>query len=252
MDTGNWKSSENRYSQSVRILDRFPKDQFIEERTAIRNNLGILYLKMNRPDRAEPLIREAISIRTQLLGKYNADTMRSRMNLAHLLQIMDRHEEAAEQFRELMQFWVAHPEFGKERLITSNNLAIINMRQGKLVEAASELEQVLASFQSLPNSHKHFKSRVQISLAHCYLVLGKFSRAEDLINQAQQTLADLFGFDHPDYARALFESALILRKTGRKALAAKQERQARAISGRHAEANMLGHTVDVRTLAVSK
>ena len=252
MDTGNWLSSENHYKQGVRILDRLPKDQFIEGRAAIGNNLGILYLKMNRPDRAEPLLREAISIRTQLLGEDNPDTIRSRMNLAQLLQIMDRHEEAAKQFRELMQFWTGHPEFRIERMITSNNLAVINMRQGNFVEAASELEQVLASFQSLPHSQKLFKSRVQISLANCYRVLGKFSRAEDLINQAQQTLSDLFGFDHPDYARALYESALILRKTGRKALAAKQERQARAISGRHAEANMLGHTVDIRTLAVSK
>ncbi len=251
-DTGNWLSSENHYKQSLRVLDRLPKDQFIEGRAAVDNNLGTLYTKMNRPDRAEPLIREAISIRTQLLGQDNPETIRSRMNLAQLLQIMDRNQEAAQQFHELMQFWIAHPEMKIERMITSNNLAVINIRQGRFVEAASELEQVLADFQNLASSNKLFKARVQISLAHCYRVLGKLPRAEDLINQSQQTLADLFGFNHPDYARALYESALILRKSGRKALASKQERQARAISERHAEANLLGHTVDIRTLAASK
>ena len=251
-DAGNWNLAEMHYTRSLRILDQFPRDQYLEGRAVIQNNFGTLYTKMNRPDRAEPLLRQAVAFQTQLFGNGHPETIRSRMNLAQLLHVMGRQAEAAKSFEELLVSWQSHPEFKIEPMIISNNLAVIAIQQGKLDEAVSRMELILAGLTSVPDTHPLFKARAQTSLGHCYRLRGNLSRAEDLLDQAMTSLGELAGFDHPDYALALSESAQVLRKTGRKALAAKQERQARAIVQRHAAANFLNNSVDVKALAASQ
>ena len=251
-DTARWYRAEIHYKQSLRVLDQLPFAGIRETRASTANNLGTLYTKMNRPDRAEPLLRQAILLRTQVLGEEHPDTIRSSMNLANLLQATGRLAEATLLLTQTVEYWTAHPQFKLERMIAANNLAIIALRQERCSEAASMLEQVLAGFEDLDGTLPLFKAKVQISLAHYYRLQHKFPRAGEQIAQALATIEKVLGVDHPDYAKALNESAQLLRNTGRKSLAGRQERQAQSIIERHDKDNFLGHTVDARTLAAAK
>lgn len=61
--------------------------------------IGNAYRNLGRPERAEPLLREALKLRRKLLGPRNLQTLDSQFNLAWALADRSQYEPAARHFR---------------------------------------------------------------------------------------------------------------------------------------------------------
>ena len=75
------------------------------------------------------------------------------------------------------------------------------------------------------------------NLASFYYAQGKYAEAEPLYRRALAIFEKALGPEHLDVARSLENYAKLLRKTNRKAEAAKMEVRAKAIRTKHAAKN---------------
>ena len=67
------------------------------------NNLATIYQNTGRPDAAEPLFDQALSIHRRVLGDDHPDTATSLNNLAELYRAQGRYSEAAPLFKEAVE-----------------------------------------------------------------------------------------------------------------------------------------------------
>jgi hypothetical protein len=78
--------------------------------------------------------------------------------------------------------------------------------------------------------------------------LRYLDRAESLLNQALELAKGTFGIDHPETAMILANYASVLKQTERKRQGRSMQAQAHDIITRHAQRNLLQHSVDVSQL----
>src|SRR5262249_20941939 len=100
--------------------------QYYEESLAIRQanrgktptgptqalgSLAVLFREMGQPERAEPLLVQALEIlREAKLGKSDPRIAIARQNLGAVYQAMRQYEKAEENYRQSLAFWEANRE----------------------------------------------------------------------------------------------------------------------------------------------
>jgi serine/threonine-protein kinase len=149
------------------------------------------YILRTRGDyaRAEPLLRAAIDVKSQILGDSVDDAIvMITSNVGNLLTGMGRYEEAEQFFRTTLELAYGYPEYnGYGVAFGLNNLAKHLTRMGRYEEAEPYLVEALEVYEDLVGEHHQFRA---ITLGNHARLLWASGRLEKIDSIFAQSLAD--------------------------------------------------------------
>ena len=179
-------------------------------------NLGWIYMDAGRPDRAEPLLREALAREQRELGPCHADVADAMAILTTALLELGRYGEGEQRMRNALDIDAsayAHPNAHTAWHL--NNLAVVLQREGKLDQAEAFYRKSLAVDQALaPSSDLNFAASTA-NVGRLRFQQGDYAQAETVLRDAIYRKQQLLGADYADngrsYDRASLAEVLIAR-----------------------------------------
>ncbi|KAK3938097.1 kinesin light chain [Diplogelasinospora grovesii] len=164
---------------------------------------------------AEELYRQALKLRTQVLGAEHPSTLVSMNNLALVLNSQGKYEEAETLHRQALE--LSAKVFGAEHpstLASINNLASVLNSQGKYEEAETMYRQALKLWTKVLGA-EHPDTLASINnLASVLDSQGKYEEAETLHRQALELRTKVLGAEHPDTPASMNNLANVLYSQG--------------------------------------
>jgi tetratricopeptide (TPR) repeat protein len=201
---GNYGAAETAYNQSLTLLRNSPIGDPVT--AAVKTHLAELYIAEQRPQDAEPLLRQAAaSVRSDVERQVGTDSPRA-----------------------------ADP------LLTYAGLLVVERRYTDALVPAERAWQILRT-SNPPVANSYMAGAANI-LASVYFHLGRNSDAESYARAAVKLGEEAYGPDHPEVASYLASYATILKRRDRKEAKEVQER-ADAIRARSGSDSLAGYTV---------
>jgi len=182
---------------------------------AALSSLGAAFTATAQHDKAEPLLRRALTITEQALGPDHADTAPSLNNLAEVLSAKGDNAEAEPLFRRGLAIYEKalgpdHPRTAE----SINNLAVLLSRKGDYAEAEPLLRRALAICEkALGSGHPNTATSLN-NLSALLRSKGDYAGAEPLFRRALAIREKALGPDHPHTAISLNNLAELLRAKG--------------------------------------
>ena len=178
--------AEEAYRDTLAICDRTGLHNETCART--RNNLGMLYYRLDRLDDAEPLMRAALEERRVLFGPNHPTVAFSLSTLSNVAAKRGDGATAVELARESVRVMDASDRAAsREAALIRNTLAAALWRAGRHAEALPEIDRSLADWRRVAPDDR--------------------LREVMMLVQKAQILGDL---GQPDAARAVAEEAIVL------------------------------------------
>ena len=175
--------------------------------------MGRVYKSLGLYSKAESLLRRAVEIRLRVLGKNNADTLKSMSDLAGLLNLDSRYPEAEKWSRETVN--TRRRELGPEHRDTLNSmsqLALILNNQGHYGEAEKLHREVLEVAKRVFGTQDSLTRGVMKNLAIDLAYEGKLEEAEKAFRDVLEVNQRTFGADHPEVLGDMNNLAAILQQ----------------------------------------
>jgi serine/threonine protein kinase len=178
-----------------------------EVRSKLMSTMGETYLELGLPQKAKPLLEEAIALQSQSLGKENPATLRSMAGLGKTLQYLGQSAEAERLLRSTLesQRRVLGPA-SDETLLTADLLAEVLTARGEFAETEKLVRETiqLQSRSFGPASTQTLRS--QRVLSNALGGEGKYQEAETQIRSALAVHRRALGPEHPG---TLYEANLL-------------------------------------------
>jgi tetratricopeptide (TPR) repeat protein len=199
--------------------------------THLLNQTGYYLVERAQYKEAEPLLKHALLIREQQLGKTHPDTALSLNNLASLYSEQGKYVEAEQMYQralgiEEQQLGKTHPDTAS----SLNNLGILYYRQGKHTEAEQMYRRALGiEEQQLGKTHPDTVQTLS-NLAVLYKAQGKYKEAESFYGRTLTIREQQLGETHPDTILSLNNLAELYRVQGKYAEAEPLYRRALEIN----------------------
>ncbi len=179
------------------------------------NNLGLLYNKMEKYEKALSLFQESLKIKKEVLGTQHPDYANSLNNLASLYYSMGEYEKALPLCEESLKIrkevlGTLHPDYAA----SLNNLARLYQAMGKLEQALPLCEESLKIRKEvLGTLHPDYASSLN-NLAGLYGSMEKHEKALPLLKESLGIVTKVLGEQHPNIkiAKANYESCLAASK----------------------------------------
>jgi tetratricopeptide (TPR) repeat protein len=216
-EVSDWPVCERLVSQAMAGNGLIKEFGFQCEKAANLLNQAGCYLRARGQFRlVEPLLRQAVEIRRQVLGEQHPFFATSLNNLAVLYRSTGRHIEAEPLYRQAMEIrrrvlGEQHPDFAN----SVNNLAVLYDSMGRYAEAETLYRQAMEIRRRvLGEQHPDFAISLN-GLAGLYDSMGRYAEAEPLSRQAMEVSRQVLGEQHPDFANSLVNLAEMYRSAGR-------------------------------------
>jgi len=214
--------------ESLAIRRRLP-----DQETAIAGTLGtlgVLYTERGDYSAGEPLLNEALEIRTELYGELDLEVAKSINDLAVLYQQAGRFPEAERHFERALAIRrgllkPSHPYFAG----SLNNLAGLYLSTGKFEKAEPIIAESLELYRETLGDEHPWVAIVLSNLARAREALGRFAEAEPAYREALGHFRRLHGDEHPHVATVLANFAHLLTRMGDDAEAEELFRESLAI-----------------------
>ncbi len=168
-------------------------------RAQLEYTIGMLYHKLGRPDRAEPLLRSALHQRIRLFGLENSETAKSQIELASVLSDRSKFGEA-EQLANQVLAW-------EKRKFASDSIEVATAQGtlGSVLEARGDYKNALLLLDSAKNVLAKGPATVALSevltnLGDTHYYRGDTQQSEEIYRQALSTDRQIFGPRHPSVA----------------------------------------------------
>ncbi len=194
-----------------RTADRIGQDltNRPEVEAELQTTIGGVYLELGQYDKAEEILRKALTLRRQLFGDNNLEVAESLHNLASALWHQARLDRAklaeSERFqREALA--IRRRILGNEHtnvLVSLNDLGNILSSQGKLQEAEAMHREGIALRKKLKGADDHNMAVSLNNLAGLLKQQGKLPEAETMLRDGLDLLRKLHQADGPDGAKLL-------------------------------------------------
>jgi len=218
---------------AVRKIDTAFPDQ-PEIRAAVETTIGRTYLDLGLHAEAEPLLRQSLATRREVLGPSHADVAESLYNLGALSYNKGDFDAAKSLYEEALGlFHALRGDDAMEVAAVLNDLAI-TLEEGKADYDGARplLERALAIKRAhLGERHRDVAQAIN-NLGMLHYRRGDLDEAERLLRDALALNRDLLGPDHVEVASGLNNLALVLRDKGSYDSAAELFEQALAIDRR--------------------
>ncbi len=178
-----------------------------ELQAQMAQTMGTVYDSLGLYARAENLDRNALAIRTRVLGPGHPDTIDSMSQLAVVLDQQTKLPEAEKLARD--SFDLGRKKLGPSATATlfcANRLGRVLNEEGRYPEAETVLTQALNEVQTSDakgdtkndrNAQDKVTAGLQSNLAMTYAYQGKYKDAEKTIRQAYELDKKLYGEDDP-------------------------------------------------------
>lgn len=190
-------------------------DPVPEVEATIRHVIGMTYMNLGLPQKAEPQFRAVADIRLAQLGLDDEDTLVTRENLAAALSALNKHEEAVPLARESLQRLMAIKGEGDVAVLRSmNSLGMILYASGKLDEAEEWVRRAVdGQVKALGDEHKD----TLVSMSGLGIILqekGRYEEAETLFRHVAELRRGQFPEEHPRLLVAEENLASVLHDQG--------------------------------------
>jgi CHAT domain-containing protein/tetratricopeptide (TPR) repeat protein len=210
--TGEYQEAIVRFEKALAILQSMPHPDELKIAFAL-NGLGIALFDFGDYAGARARYERSLDIRRRLLGPEHPKVAETENNLATLLLDVGDYEAADTLYAHVVsvrriRYGERHPLVG--RALT--NLALVRLREAQPQSAREIYEQALTLLDEKLQGDTVAGSREGLGLA--YRGLGQYPKAEVQLRKALDLREDLYGPDHPQVARSLYELASLLLEMG--------------------------------------
>lgn len=150
--------------------------------------LGLLHLRDRKdPARAEPLLRERLSIQRRKLGNDHELTMQAAQGLAQALVHLMQYDEAAELYSEAIEYFRQQPDVNMSNLARMvHNLTIVLARNSQWEEACELAYEWVPMFRETLESNNWWFCAITADAGwHAYMQ-KRFAEAADLCCEASR------------------------------------------------------------------
>lgn len=163
-----------------------------------KNVLATGLLAKGEPDAALPLLREALAVRTEILGEDHPTTAETRVGIADALSNRGAYVEAERELRDALTVLEealepTHHEVAEARSLLGMTLYGL----GRHEEAEAELRTVVEIFAASRGREHPSYALAHYSLGFPLVAQGKFEEAEAVFRVALAGVATDLGEDHP-------------------------------------------------------
>ncbi len=169
-----------------------------EEYATSLNNLGTIYSSKKQYKKAEWLLKEALKIRQDILGKKHPDIAVSLNNLGGIYHEQDQYREATYFFRRALN--INKETFGMKHRDTAdilNNLGAAYRDLGEFKEAKPLLKRALKIRKEIFGDNHPDIANSYNSLGGLYRRKGQYKKAAPYFRQALEILETTLGPEHP-------------------------------------------------------
>ncbi len=197
----------------ARIEKDFTGQPIIE--ADVRESLGATYLNLGQYEKAESLLRRAVDLRVEHLGRHHADTATAWGQLSRFYHIVGRYDEAVEAAQKGIEaqriaLGPNHPRLG-ERL---NDLGFALFFSGKPDEAEKPVREAIEIGRAASGGPTSYLGESLQLLADILSSKGKLDEAEPLASEALEIDRTTLGADNPTLDRARNTLSMIVMQQG--------------------------------------
>jgi len=177
--------------------------------------LALLYQAWGDYSKAEPLLRQSLEVRKELVGEKHWTYALSVHNLAVLYSTQGDYAKAEPLFRQTLEIrkqvlGEKHPHY----IVTLGSLALLHLSQGNFAQAEPLYRRTMElSKEVLGEKHPDY-ARSLNNLASLYQKQGNPAQAEALYRQALDVYRQVLGENHADYANGLHNLAVVYQAQG--------------------------------------
>ena len=180
-------------------------------RARLMDTIGMVYLRLGLYDEAEPLLRDALAVRTKTLSPLDPELAQSDHDVGILCWFRRNYTCAEAMFRDAIAIrekalGADDPELAK----SLNSLAIIYKNQGRLDDAERLYLRSLHIMEKRLGPNDPDLATILNNLASFYFVQDKHPQAEALLRRSLAIKEKSLGSDHPDVASTLNNVAKLL------------------------------------------
>ena len=183
--------------------------------SSILNEVAVFFFTAGRYEAAEPLYRQSLTLREQVLGAQHPETAGSLHNLASLLD--DRGDYDGAEMLYCRALEIRRTALGPEHPDTAetiNNLALTLDNKGDYEAAARLYRQALTIREAALGPEHPFTAQSYNNLATLLCEMGDFEAAEPLYRRALKIREKALGPHDPDTAQSLNNLATLLYRVG--------------------------------------
>lgn len=179
-------------------------------------NLGLALESQGLYDQAEPLLRDAVELSTDLLGTGHPQTLASMNNLALLHESQGQFDRAEPLYLLPIEvltstLGAAHPR----TISVINNLAYLYMLEDRPAEARASFEQAYTGFAAAVGPEHQDTLKSLNNLGRAQRRLGDLDAAEATISQALEARRRVLGPKHIDTLRSMRDLGVVYFDQGR-------------------------------------
>ncbi|KAF6843413.1 Kinesin light chain 5 [Colletotrichum musicola] len=212
-----WQQCQTLMPHIQPLLDKEP----FEERNRLDwgellTNVSWYLVMLGNYSRAEVIVRQAVTIRTEILGQEHPSTLTSMANLASTYRNQGRWKEAEELEVRVMEMWKR--VLGEEHphtLTSMANLAATYRNQGRWKEA-EELEVRVMETRNTVLGEEHPDTLMSMgNLAATFRNQGRWKEAEELEVRVMEMNKRVLGEEHPHTLTSMGNLAATYRNQGR-------------------------------------
>jgi eukaryotic-like serine/threonine-protein kinase len=172
-------------------------------------NFGWIFMDAGYPDRAEPLLREALERKRSRFGERHADVADAMALLTSALTQLGRYGEGEQLMRQALDIDAsvyAHPNAHVSWHL--NDLAVVLTLEGKLDESSAFYAKAIAVDQALAPAAAIGEAVSLGNLARIHFKQGAYAEAEATFRDAISRKQHLLGADYGDNGRS-YDSAVL-------------------------------------------
>jgi len=204
-----------------------------EVRAKLMATIGAVYYKLGLFAEAEPLYRQSLELREQVLGAEDSETLGSMNNLATLYMNAGRPDEAEPLYVAALAgrrrvLGSQHPD----TLVSMNNLAILSRKLGRHDVAERLYTEALAAQRRVLGSSHQDTARTMNNLSELFRIEGRLAEAVPLQEEALAVRRQVLGDDHTETLSSVNNLAELMRMQGRFVDAGRLHRDALEIKRR--------------------
>jgi tetratricopeptide (TPR) repeat protein len=209
-------SRAEEHARKLLSLARQQTGKPLRENAAIAlNSIANLLSEFGQASAAESLLREAVSVESEVFGADHRNTLLSRNDLALALRQQGRFDEAQNEYESVLALQEStlgekHPD----TLVSLNNLADLLRAKGDYTRAKLLQHRGLAGMVETLGAENRDMLCGLSNLANLLAAEGDYAAAEPLYRRALETMEKTLGAEHPDtllcmsnLARLLYEKA---------------------------------------------
>lgn len=143
--SGNYVEAEKNYLEIKKVFESVTRQQTNNaEYAGLLNQLGILYIQMNKNDKVEPLFKKAKEVYKNRFTEQNTYYAKVTNDLGNFYRLTARYEEAEKQLNKALEIretllGINHPDYVK----TQENLAILYWKTNRYDQAYMAYREVM-------------------------------------------------------------------------------------------------------------